>query len=77
MTLYFFHIRYPDNSAACDTEGLEMDDLDAARAEAVESLRSMVVEGVKSGERVRGLGIEIADEAGTVLASVDSGSFWV
>ncbi|MEP6831726.1 MAG: hypothetical protein ABI963_15410 [Rhizomicrobium sp.] len=70
MPRYFFHILHPDISPIPDREGADYDGLDAAKQEAVASVRDLVAEAVKYGTKVAGLGIEIWDDAGQVLKVV-------
>ena len=53
-----------------DDEGAEFDGYDAAKQEAVESVRDLVCDAVKHGGKIVGLGIEIVDEGGKVLETI-------
>ncbi len=53
-----------------DREGQELPDLKAAHAEAVSSNREMLGERMLHGGKTRPRQIEVADESGTVLATV-------
>ena len=69
MTRFFFHIR--DGSVFIeDPDGTELDDLDAARDEALASARDLVAARVKAGLVVDGRHFEITNEAGEILADV-------
>jgi predicted metal-dependent RNase len=70
MQQYFFHIVNVDGVITPDWEGARFDDIENARQEAVASLRDIVAETVKSGGKVLGLGIQIADETGAVLDGI-------
>ena len=70
MPLYFLHVRHPDNALALDDEGAEFEDYEAAKQEAVHSIRDIAADAVRRGGKVTGLSIEIGDEAGKVLGSV-------
>jgi hypothetical protein len=72
MPLYFFHIVTPVERIE-DGEGLELPDLDSARREAIDSLRSILAEETRRG--VLGLDewIEVADAAGKLLFTIRSG----
>ena len=63
MPRYFLHIRDGDELIP-DEEGTELPDLDAAKAEAIAGARDILAEKLRSGERLDGEVIEIADEAG-------------
>lgn len=69
MPRYYFHIRDGIGDAR-DEEGLEVADADAARAKAVEGIRSILAEDVKEGLLDLRGGVDIADEAGAVVLSV-------
>ncbi len=69
MPRFYFHLR-DDAGLMRDTEGSELPDLDAARAEAVADARSLVAEWLRMGQVVDGRRFEIADEAGQVLAVI-------
>ncbi|MDT9599376.1 DUF6894 family protein [Sphingosinicella rhizophila] len=72
MPLFFFHIVSP-NERIEDPEGLELTDVDTARREAVESLRSIISHEVRQG--ILGLDewIEVVDFRGDLLLVVRSG----
>jgi len=70
MPHYFFHIVNVDGEVTPDWEGTSLGDIESARQEASASLRDIVAETVKSGGKVLGLGIQIADETGEVLDCV-------
>jgi hypothetical protein len=70
MPRYFFHIRYSDTDLVLDNEGIEFEDVETAKHEAVQSIRDLVADRVKQGIKNHGLGIEVANEAGTVLFTV-------
>lgn len=69
MPLYYLHI-YNGSGFVEDSEGQELNDLDAARAEAVEGIRSVLASEVLKGSLdLRGR-IEVVDGRGAVLAIV-------
>ena len=71
MPKFFLHVA---NSAgfAQDREGADYADLDGARREAVRSIRSILAEELKQGGTVDLRGrVEIADEGGMLIASVE------
>jgi hypothetical protein len=67
MPLYFFHIKEGDD-VLHDTEGVDHPDLEAARAEAIESIRQIVGDAVMFGSPLR-LDREmlVVDDAGDTL----------
>jgi hypothetical protein len=66
---YHFHIR--DGAAVIpDEEGSEFASLDAARAEAVASVRDLAIEDIRCGSAVRDWRVEISKRDGTVLDSI-------
>jgi hypothetical protein len=69
MPLYFLHV-YNSTGWSRDEEGLDLPDLDAARAQAVEGIRSILSDEVEHGKIDFAGKIEIADESGRVLATV-------
>ena len=70
MPHYFFHIVNVDGEVTPDWEGTSLGDVESARQEAWASLRDIIAETLKSGGKVLGLGIQIADETGEVLDCV-------
>jgi hypothetical protein len=72
MSRYFFHVRDSDGDISRDTEGQELPDLDAARAEAISANREMLGERLLHGGNLDHRKIEIADEQGNILAKVDA-----
>jgi hypothetical protein len=61
MPRYFFHVF--NDEITLDEEGVEVADLEAARAFAIESARSLVCDAVKHGHLNLDHRIEIADES--------------
>lgn len=72
MPLFFFHIMTPIERIA-DTEGVELKDLEAARREAIEGLRSIIATEVRHGKLGLDEWIEIADADGKPVLTVRSG----
>ena len=72
MPRYFFHIRHPDNALVPDEEGAEFKDYETARSEAVASIQDIAFDALRSGERIAGLAIEIADGTGKPLGNVQA-----
>jgi hypothetical protein len=66
-----FHLHLYDRAGvSSDEEGLELADLDSARARAIDGIRSIASQEVRGGRLDLEGRIEIADEAGTVLGTV-------
>ena len=65
---FYFHL-YNDVSAT-DEEGRDLPNLDAARRVAVCEAREMMTETILKGRINLGHRIEIADEAGAIVATV-------
>ncbi len=72
MSRYFFNIRDSDGDVSRDIEGQELPNLDAARAEAISTNREMLGERLLHGGSLDHRKIEITDESGTILASIDA-----
>lgn len=72
MPRFFFHVRDADGEFSRDTEGQELPDLEAARAEAISANREMLGECLLHGGSLNHREIEIADESGAVLARVSA-----
>jgi hypothetical protein len=70
MPRYFFNIAHPGEPSIPDEEGEQLEDLAAARQEAVASLRDLIADAAKRGSTVNGLAIQIVDEGGKVLDAV-------
>ena len=69
MARYFLHINNGGGYSE-DTEGQELDDLDAARAAAIEGVRSLLSEEARHGQLDLSGRIEIADQDGNILLVV-------
>jgi hypothetical protein len=69
MPRFFFHIIDGDRIIE-DPEGTELEDLDAARVEALHSARQLLAERLKAGDLVDGQVFEIRNEHGQLLAIV-------
>jgi hypothetical protein len=69
MPVYYLNIREHEQIAA-DQEGIDLPDLEAAKAEAQASAREILADALKSNTKVDGKVIEIADETGTIVGSV-------
>jgi hypothetical protein len=72
MPKFFFHVRDADGEIGRDTEGQELPDLEAARAEAINAHREMLGERLLHGGSLNHRQMEIADESGTLLAVIDA-----
>jgi hypothetical protein len=73
MPRYFFHVRSAEGDVSRDLEGQDLPNLEAARHEAVSANREIIGERLLHGGSLDGRQIEIADEAGNVLAAVKTG----
>lgn len=71
MPRYFFHV-HEGTQVSHDREGQILDDLGAARQEAVNTARELVGERLLHGGAVNGRKIEIVDEEGRLLAVVET-----
>jgi hypothetical protein len=69
MPLFFLHV-YNRTGSSRDEEGLDLPDLDAARTQAVQGIRSILRDEVGRGKIDFEGHIDIADESGRVLATV-------
>jgi hypothetical protein len=67
---HFFLNIYDGLGHAQDEEGVDVPSLDEARYRAVEGIRSLLGEEVKAGRLNLDGRIEIADQSGSVLATV-------
>jgi hypothetical protein len=72
MPRYFFHVRDSDGDVSRDTEGQELDHLEAARAEAISANREIMGEKLLHGGSIDSRRIEITDDKNTVLATVNA-----
>ena len=68
MPRYFFHV--VDDLDTVDHEGLELPNIEAAKAGAVEAARALICETVKDGHIALDHWIDIQNEAGVVLETV-------
>ena len=68
MPRYYFHVF--DDLGTIDLEGLELPDLDAARAAALQSARALMCETLKEGRISLRYRIDIENEVGELLSSV-------
>ena len=69
MARYYLHINNGGGYSE-DVEGQELPDLDAARAAAIEGVRSMLSEEARQGQLDLSGKIEIADGEGNILLVV-------
>lgn len=69
MALYYFLI-YDGSSRAVDEEGSYFLNPSAAKSEALESLRDIVSEAVKTKQPIGGLAIEVCDAGGNVIETI-------
>lgn len=71
MPRYFFHVR-EGSELTRDTEGQELANTEAARAEAISTGREMLGEKLLHGGRLNNRQIEIADETGHVVDTISA-----
>lgn len=69
MPTFYFHLR-DGNTYVADETGMELNDLNEARAEAVRGARDILADQLRAGEALDGQRIEIADDHGEVLEVV-------
>ena len=69
MPRYFFNVVDGDRTIV-DSLGLELDDLDEARQEAVASARELMSENLLRGVPPNGRRFVVTDETGAVLAEI-------
>jgi hypothetical protein len=72
MPRYFFHILHPICEPILDEEGGEFNDFETAKQVAVDSLRDLAVESFKQGRYAHSLALQIMDESGTVLETLNA-----
>jgi hypothetical protein len=72
MPRYFFHILHPNCEPILDDEGGEFDDFETAKQEAADSLRDLAVDSFKRGRYAHRLALQIMDESGTVLETLNA-----
>ena len=70
MPRYFFHVRSLGGGVAEDTEGIELPDLETARAKAEQSAADLSFEARESDELIEVEAVEIADMTGDILAVI-------
>lgn len=75
MARYFFHIK--NDIEVADPEGQELDNLAAARQQAVHYARDLAAEAVRQGEVDLKHRIVIADEDGDAVLTVTFGESFV
>jgi uncharacterized protein DUF6894 len=66
MPRYFFHVR-EGSDLNRDAEGQDLSDVEAARREAINSVREIISEKLLHGGALNHRSIEIADETGHVV----------
>ena len=69
MPRFHLHI-YDRGGVSCDEEGLELPDLGSASAYAIDGIRSIASEDVRSGRLDLAGRIEIADDSGAILDTI-------
>ena len=71
MPRYFFHVR-EGSELSRDNEGQILPDAEAARREAIAASREILGEKLLHGGALNSRGVEIADETGRVVDTVNS-----
>ena len=66
MPRYYFNVRDGETLSE-DVDGIELQDLEAARREAIVAARDIMIDQLRGGEQVDGQIFEIEDEEGEVL----------
>lgn len=69
MPRFHFHSHARDG-VSCDEDGMELPDLESARACAIDGIRSIASEEVRSGRPDLEGRIEIVDDSGAILDTV-------
>jgi hypothetical protein len=69
MPRYFFHI-IDGGDRLDDPEGVDLADLDTARAEAILTAREIMAEGIKRGDYPDGQIFEITNGDGQILLTI-------
>jgi hypothetical protein len=70
MPLFFFHIQKPDNELIKDDEGIELEDIEAARSEAIHAARDLLGEAAREGRDDRKKKFVITNDQGEEVLSV-------
>ena len=70
MLRYFFNLRMVDETAICDSDGIEFSNFAEAHWEAIEAVTTMVIEKGLSGEQLPIRAVEISDQSGQILSVV-------
>jgi hypothetical protein len=70
MSVFFFHILYPETEPALDDTGQEFAGLAEARENAVESIRELVADSMLHNGQFLNVAIQITDEAGGLLDTI-------
>ncbi|MDB5522352.1 MAG: hypothetical protein JWM58_115 [Rhizobium sp.] len=66
MPRYYFNVRDGETISE-DVDGIELQDLEAARREAIVAARDIMIDQLRGGEQVDGQIFEIENEDGEVL----------
>ena len=69
MPKFFFHVKDPAGMTL-DEEGIELENLDQVREEALGGARDILSDLVKSGKQLNGRTFVIADEAGETVMTI-------
>ena len=65
-----FHLNLYNDVVSVDEEGVDLPDLEAARDAAILNIRDVMKDELVKGHITLGHRVEIADERGTILATV-------
>lgn len=69
MPLFYFYVRHQDIRDE-DLDGLSFKDIDEAKSGAVQYLREVIAEELRSAHAIEIVALEIADQSGKVIATV-------
>ena len=70
MPIFYFHIQKPGEQLIKDDEGIELENHDAVRAEAIQAARELIAEATKLGTEARQNCFVITDHQGSEVMSV-------
>ena len=70
MPIFYFHIQKPGEQLIKDDEGIELENHDAVRAEAIHAARDLIAEAAKLGTDARRNCFVITDQQGSEVMSV-------
>jgi hypothetical protein len=73
MPIFYFHVQSPDGEITKDDEGIELDDVAAARDEALHAARDLLADAASRGLDVRKKSFVVTNAEGEQIASLDFG----